>query len=88
MKNSYPVQLENYEVKRHISGKPFSWWTHNFLRKHNQIIERVEYVYWVCPQFFLVNIFRFVVESKSFDEDNGNTIMWGVICKETKNTQP
>ena len=54
------------------------------LRKHNQIIGKVKFIYLVCTHTFEVNITNYVAEAKSFDEDNGNILLWNAVCRETK----
>ena len=58
------------------------------LRKRNQIIGEVKYNYWVCTPKIGVKIPKSVAESKSFDEDNGNTLWWDYICIYINNAHP
>ena len=55
------------------------------LMKRNRIIGNMESKYWVRMHKFRVKIPKLVQESKSFDEENGNTLWWDSICKEMKN---
>ena len=48
MKNSYPVQMDEYTVQRRIAGDPaFAWWIRNVLVKRNRIIGNMKLKYWV-----------------------------------------
>ena len=47
-----------------------------------------QYKYWVCTPKFGVKIPKSVAESKSFDEDNGNTLWWDSICIYINNAHP
>ena len=48
IKSSYPVQMAEYAVHRHISGNPaFAWWIRHVLAKRNCIIGKLKSKYWV-----------------------------------------
>ena len=89
MKNSYPLQMAKYVVQRHIVGNPsFAWWIQHVLAKRNLIIRKLILKYWVKTHKFGFKIPKLVKEAKEFDEENGNTLLWGAICKEMKNIRP
>jgi hypothetical protein len=89
VKNSYPVQLAEYATQRRIVGEPaFTWWIQYVLKKGNQIISKLKTKYWVRTHKFEVKIPKTIKEAKAFDEENGNTLWWDAICKETKNVRP
>ena len=71
MKNSYPVQMAEYAVQRHIAGDPeFAWWIRHVLAKRNRIIGNLKSKYWVQTHKFSVKTPRSVQEAEAFDEEN------------------
>ncbi len=89
LKNSHPIQSEEYAVANQLSHEPaFARWVQQTLKKHNRIIEKVKSHYWLRTHKFGIVIPKSVGEAKRFDEANGNSLWWDAILKEMKNVQP
>ena len=47
MKDSYPVELEEYAITESIAHEPsFAWWFPYTIKKRNQIILKLKSKYW------------------------------------------
>ena len=89
MKESYPVQVDEYAIASRISMEPaFAWWVPHVLKKRNQIISKVKSKYWLRTHKFGIRIPKTIEEACRLDRENGDTLWWEAICKEMKNVRP
>ena len=65
MKESYPVQLEEYAVQNRISLEPeFAWWTQFVLKKRNHILANIKSKYWIRTHKYGIEIPKNVKRAK------------------------
>ena len=82
MKESYPVQVSEYDVLTLIQEEPaFAWCSPHVLRKRNQIVSKVKSNYWIRTHKFGINIPESITEVIVIDGENGDTLWWDAICK-------
>ena len=83
MKESYPVQLAEYDVQNRISLKPeFAWWAPYTLKKRNHILVKIKSKYWIRTHKYGIDIHKSVKSAKEIYKFNQNTLWWDVIMKE------
>ena len=88
MKGSYPVQVSEYVLFTRIQEEPaFRWWFPHVIQKRNWIVAKVKSKYWICTHKFGIKVPKYVTEAISIDRENGDTLWWDAICKETKNVR-
>ena len=86
MKESYPVQVCEYDVLTLIQEEPaFAWWVPNLLRKKNRIVAKVKSKYWIRTNKFGLKVPKCVTEAIEIDRENGDNLWLDAICKEMKN---
>ena len=89
VKESYPVHVAEFTISNHIAEEPaFAWWVPFMMKKRNCILAKVKSKYWLRSHKFRIRIPKSVEEAKKVDDQNGNTLWWDVICKETHNMRP
>ena len=82
VKESYPVQVDEFAISNHIAEEPaFAWWV-------PFIVVKVKSKYWLRSHKFRIRIPKSVEEVKKVDDQNGNTLWWDAICKEMRNMRP
>ena len=75
MKESYPVQLEEYAVQNRILLEPASaWWAPYLLKKRNHILAKIRSKYWIQTHKYGIEIPKIVKRAKEIDEFNQNTL--------------
>lgn len=87
IKNSYPVQLADYAIKRSLEDEPvFVWWVRHVTRKRNSILKATKSnKYWLRTQKYGIEFPHCVAEAYAIDRRTG-TIFWtDAIQKEMKN---
>ena len=85
MKESYPVQVVEYAYHSKVFNVPsFPWWVPHVLKKWESIIAKVKSKYWLITHKFGIIVHKTVEEANCLDQQNGNHLWWGVICKEMK----
>ena len=88
MKESYPVQVSEYDVIKRIPEEPvFAWWVPHVLRKWNRIVAKVKSKYWICTHKFGLKVPKSVTEAIAIDCENRDTFWWEAIFKEMKNVR-
>ena len=76
MKETYPVQVSEYDVLTLIQEEPaFAFWVPHLLRKRNRIVAKVKSNYWILTHKFSIKVPKSVTEAITIDRENGNT-MW------------
>ena len=86
MKETYPVQVNEYSVLTKIQEEPaFAWWVPNVLRKRNRIVAKVKSKYWIHTHKFGLNLPKSITEAIGIDCESVDTLWWDAICKEMKN---
>ena len=64
IKESYPVQVEEYLVSSCISEEPvFAWWASPVLKKWNRIIAKTKSKYWLRTHKFRIEIPKTVLQA-------------------------
>ena len=64
IKESYPVQVEEYAVSSCISEEPaFAWWASSVLKKCNRIITKTKSKYWLRMHKFGIEIPKSVLQA-------------------------
>ena len=73
MKESYPVQVAEYDVAKGISNDPaFSWWVTYTIKKLNVIIAAIKSLFKVATHKYGVEIPTSIEHSIRIDPINGN----------------
>ena len=87
-KESFPLEIAEYAVKRQIEDLPqFAWWVPRMLKKREIIIKKVKSKYWQRTHKYGIRVPKSVVEAKQIDAANKNTFWWDAICEEMKNVR-
>ena len=74
VKESYPIQLDEYAVQNKISEEPaFAWWTKHVLKKLDQIISKTAIRYQQKSHKYGVCIPKTVKEAVQINKENGDT---------------
>ena len=85
LKESNPVQVAEYAVKKKLVHYPaYSWWVPHILRKRDRIIAKVKSRYQRRTHKFGIEIPKTVERALQIDEENGNTYWRDAIAKEMK----
>ena len=85
-KASNPVELAKYAAGNLLDVEPaFKWWVRDVLRRRNRIIAKVKAKYWRTTHKFGIRVPKSVDEALAIDKENGNTLWYTAIQKETKN---
>ena len=85
-KNSYPVQLAEYDVANYIQDQPtFEWWVLHTLRKRKFIVKKVKSKYWQITHKYNISIPKSVKEALDIGKEDGNTLWRNGIKKEMPN---
>jgi hypothetical protein len=89
VKDSYPIQLADYAIKKKIDSEPaFAWWIQIVKRHQKQIISKVKSKYWTRTHKFGIEIPKSVEEAIAIDKKNGNRLWQEAIEKEMANIFP
>ena len=68
MKESYPIEVAEYDVANKIIGKPsLSWWDKINLKHRNRMINDVKYRYWSCNHKFGLELTHSLEEAIAID---------------------
>ncbi|KAG7370061.1 reverse transcriptase RNA-dependent DNA polymerase [Nitzschia inconspicua] len=83
IKASNPLEVAEYVVANRLVEEPaFKWWVPHVLRKHNQIISKVESKYWKQTPKFGIRLPHSVEEALRIDEETGTNFWGDAINKE------
>ena len=89
VKESFPVQLEEYSVMKHFSDEPaFAWWIKKVLKKRDRIISKTASKYFQKTQKYGLRIPHIVKEAIEIDKENGDILWWNSILQKMKNVRP
>lgn len=88
LKNTYPVELAEYAVRKKIHHMPaFAFWVPYTLKKRDAIIKKLKTKYWERTHKYGIKIPKSMKEAIAFDTENGNTLWYDAIMKEMKNVR-
>jgi hypothetical protein len=83
LKDSNPVELDEYAVANRISDEPaFAWWVPQTLRKRNRIVDKVKKRYWRISHKFGIRVPKSVEEALEIDRETNTDYWYKAIKKE------
>jgi hypothetical protein len=86
LKETNPVEVAVYAVDNQINDEPaFDWWVRHVLKKQKCLIKKSVCRHRRQGYKFGIWILRTVEEALAFDKENGNTLWYDAIIKETGN---
>ena len=64
LKQSNPVDLDEYDVENYIKYEPaFNWWFKDTLKHRDRIISKVKYKYWRTSHKFGIRVTKTIKEA-------------------------
>ena len=86
LKQSNPVDLDEYAVANEISDEPaFNWWVKETSEHRDSIISRVKYNYWRTSNKFGIRVPKTEKEAYDIDRQSGTDFCTKDIAKEMTN---
>jgi hypothetical protein len=83
IKDSYPVQIEEYAMANKIANEPaFNWWVHTVLRKCNRNMAKVKHYYWRQTHKFGIRLPKTIAEALTIDDETGTGFWRKALGKE------
>ena len=75
IKDSQPVELDEYETSADIKHDPsFAWWVSYMIKEQDRILGKVKSNYWLITHKCVLRVTKYIVEVKQIDEENINTL--------------
>lgn len=88
LKNTYPVELAEFAVRRNVHEMPaFAYWVPYVLKKRDTIISKLKTKYWERTHKYGIKIPKTMKEALDLDRENGDTYWYDAIKKEMKNVR-
>jgi hypothetical protein len=88
LKETNPVEVSMYAVDNQIADEPaFDWWVRHVLKTQKRLIKKSVRRHISQGYKFGIRIPRTVEEALEFDKENGNTLWYDAIVKETGNVR-
>ena len=86
LKDSYAIELADYEVNNQIDEEPaLAWWVPYVIKKRKTIIKKVKSKYWQRTHTYELCAPKTIHEAKEIDKENGNTLWIDAVKLEMSN---
>ncbi|CAJ1950956.1 unnamed protein product [Cylindrotheca closterium] len=88
MKESFPIKVADYAVRKGIQDKPaFAWWIPHVLQKRKRFFGKVKSKYWERTHKYGIRIPKSIKEAVTINKANRDTPWQDSIQMEMKNNQ-
>ena len=85
LKDSYPVELADYAVRKGIQDEPaFRWWVPYTIKKRKTIIAKLKSKYWQRTHKYGIQVPKTIKEALDIDKRNNNTVWRDAMVEEMK----